>query len=188
LATLPVTEFRSGLGELITVGVLGAPEIFEALERFDLGNLDSLIAIAVQCKIDLVEADPFDRKGIRAKLNLGHTFGHALEKLSDFTIPHGEGVAIGLYVASKVSAAVGRCPQPLPARVRKALGALKLPTTFKGFSPEDVIEAMRSDKKRQNGRLRFVLPVAIGKVVIVEEEDLPPGLLMQALGEVASEA
>ncbi len=103
LETLPEVEFRSGLGELITVGVLGAPAIFEALEARGAADLGALIAAAIRCKSAIVEADPYDQLGIRAHLNLGHTFGHALEKLSDFTLAHGLAVAVGLHIASRLA-------------------------------------------------------------------------------------
>lgn len=181
LATLPEIEFRSGLGELITVGVLGAPEIFEALEARGSAELGALIAAAIRCKAAIVAADPSDRLGVRAQLNLGHTFGHALEQLSDFTLPHGLAVAVGLHIAARLASALGLCRPALADRIERALHALDLPTGLSGYAPERVIQAMRSDKKRVGGRLRWVLPLELGKVALVDERQVPAGLLEDLL-------
>lgn len=189
LSTLPPVEFRSGLGELITVGVLGAPEIFLSLESKGeskgkskgLTDLEPLMAAAIRCKQSIVEADPYDQVGIRAKLNLGHTFGHALETLSGFTLPHGLAVAVGLHIATTIAASLKICSDDLPDRIRRTLAALDLPTTLSGYHPDDVIQAMQSDKKRGQGHLRWVLPKSIGDVVIVEETQVPLTLLQDVL-------
>lgn len=186
LETLPYTEFQSGLGELITIGVLGAPDIFESFERGLVNDLDSLITSAIRCKIEIVEADPEEKLGLRSRLNLGHTFGHAIEKLSNFSIAHGVAVAVGLHIASRLSAALGICEKSLPDRVHNALVSSGLPAALKGFHPKDVVEAMKGDKKRKAGQLRFILPVAIGEVVIYEEEKIPAGLLEKLLEEILS--
>ncbi|HEX8720250.1 MAG TPA: 3-dehydroquinate synthase [Pyrinomonadaceae bacterium] len=184
LRTLPATEYLSGLGELVNVGVLGAPEVFESLERDGAARLHTLVAAAIRCKCDIVEADPFDRLGVRARLNLGHTFGHAFETLSGFTLAHGLAVSVGLHVAARVAAELGLCDASLPARVRRTLEALDLPVSLKGYRAGDVMAAMRHDKKRSGGRLRWVLPTAVGEVRIVGEEDVPPGLVERVLDEL----
>jgi 3-dehydroquinate synthase len=184
LNTLPDLEIRSGIGELVTVGVLGAPTIFEALEAHGAADLENLIVAAIQCKAAIVEADPFDRLGIRAKLNLGHTFGHALEKLSGFSLPHGLAVAIGLHIASRLAAAIELCPKELPERICRTLQALGLPTTLTGYLPGDVLHAMELDKKRTGGRLHYALPVTLGEVVLVSEEQIPRHLLEEILKEI----
>lgn len=187
LSTLPEAEYRSGLGELVTVGVLGAPRLFEAVESSGVSSLAELIVAAVECKIAIVEADPYDRKGIRERLNLGHTFGHALEVLSDFTLPHGLAVAVGLRIASRLSVALGLCTEVLAERIRRVLAGLGLPTALEGYSPERVIDAMRGDKKRVGGRLRWVLPVELGRVTAVGEDDVPRALLEGVLRETVWE-
>lgn len=190
LRTLPEAEFRSGLGELVTVGVLGAPALYAALEAraaraplgpAEAGELLPLVAEAVRCKAALVEADPFDRSGVRARLNLGHTFGHAFETLSGFTLPHGLAVALGLLTAARLAAAAGLCAPELPARLRRTLRALELPLALGGLRLGDVLAALRADKKRSGGRLRFVLPRRVGDVALVAEDELPAGALEAAL-------
>ena len=185
LRTLPEMEFRSGLGELMTVGVLGAPEIIEQLESRGTRSLPELIAAAVKCKGAIVEADPFDRLGVRARLNLGHTFGHALERLSGFTLPHGLAVAVGLNIACKLAVGLGLCADAVAERVRRLTLALNLPADAEGYSPGQILAAMRGDKKRRGGRLQFVLPKALGEVVLVGEEQIPHALLEEALRPAA---
>lgn len=159
LTTLPLVELRSGLGELVTVGVLGAPAIFEHLEAHGATDLPALIAQAIRCKWSLVVADPNDQHGIRAKLNLGHTFGHALEKLSNFSLPHGLAVAVGLHAACELATAINLCSPVLLSRVQATLRRLDLPLGLSGYSAAAVIDAMRADKKRAGGKLHWVLPL-----------------------------
>lgn len=181
LTTLPEVEYRAGLGELVTVGVLGAPELFADLEVNGTQHLEQLILAAIQCKSAIVAADPFDQLDIRARLNLGHTFGHALEQLSDFSLSHGLAVAIGLHIASRLAVAIGLCPPALADRIEQTLTALNLPTTIPGYTAEQLIAAMRGDKKQQQGRLRWILPRALGQVEIVDEAQVPPPTLRAVL-------
>ena len=187
LRSLSHDEFLSGLGELLTVGVLGAPGIFLALEADGAHDLEPLMAQAIRCKGTIVEADPFDRLGVRAKLNLGHTFGHALEALSGFSLPHGLAVAVGLHIATRLAAAIGLCPPELPERIRRVMSTLALPTSLSGYRAEDVIEAMRYDKKRTGGRLRWVLPKTVGEVALVGEEEVPSGVLEEILNKLVGQ-
>lgn len=187
LQTLPTIEQTSGLGELITVGVLGVPNIFQSLEENGVTYLSSLIGMAIVYKSKVVEKDPFDQLNVRNRLNLGHTFGHAIEALSDFRLPHGLAVAIGLNIASQLAVALGLCPQEVAERIRRTLLALNLPVALIGYQPQEVIEAMRGDKKRSSGRLQWVLPVAIGEVILVDERAVPHSLLEDVLRQIVWE-
>jgi 3-dehydroquinate synthase len=121
---------------------------------------------AIRVKVDIVERDPFEQ-GPRAKLNLGHTFGHALEKVSGYEMRHGEAVAIGLACATRLSARRGLCDANFVARVENLLRAIGLPTRVpREFLTDAILDAMQTDKKRVDARLRFVLPRALGDVVI----------------------
>jgi 3-dehydroquinate synthetase len=125
----------------------------------------------MRVKIDIVIRDPFEQ-GERAKLNLGHTFGHALERLSRFQMRHGDAVAIGLVCASRLSAPLEECTTELLTRVEGVLRHLGLPTRIPSdFSAESIVEAMQTDKKRIGKHLRFVLPRAPGDVVIRDQVD-----------------
>jgi 3-dehydroquinate synthetase len=179
LESLSRSEYLSGLGELITVGVLGAHEIFEEMERRGDADLLGLIGAAIRYKMSVVRADPYDQLDIRAKLHLGHNFSHAFERLSDFTLPHGLAVAVGLSVASQLASEMGLCSRSLADRVRTALASIGLPTGLTGYSPKEVIQAIR--EKGPNGKLRLILPVEIGEVTFVDEEHIPIDLLESIL-------
>jgi 3-dehydroquinate synthase len=187
LQTLPERERLSGLGELLGVGMLGDAAIFDALAGGTPADLELLVAAAIRCKMALVAADPFDENGLRARLNLGHTFGHAFEAASGFRLAHGLAVAVGLLAASRLAAALGICAADLPHRVQDALEALGLPLAISGVSADRVLTAMRDDKKRSGGRMRFVLPAAIGDVRLVGEEEIRPGLLEHVLAGVVED-
>ncbi|MEW6231492.1 MAG: 3-dehydroquinate synthase, partial [Chloroflexota bacterium] len=124
---------------------------------------------AIRVKVDIVARDPFEQSE-RAKLNLGHTFGHTLEKLSAYSMRHGDTVAIGLVCATHLAARLKLCDVSLVTRVSGLLRALELPTRVPiEMSADAILDAMSTDKKRVNGRLRFVLPRAPGEVVMVDD-------------------
>ena len=171
LATLPAEEVRSGMAEAIKHGVVGAPDLFAEFEarhpdsRFPISVTQ--LARALQVKIQVVEADPLE-EGRRAVLNLGHTVGHALERLSDFSLRHGEAVAIGMVAAARLSAELGRAEPALPGRIEAALSDWDLPVCCPPFGTGEIWEAMAHDKKRRGRSLRWILPHAIGQVEITD--------------------
>jgi shikimate kinase/3-dehydroquinate synthase len=167
-ATLPGAEFRAGLAEVVKHGVIAAPRLFEQLEAEGPANLQQLVADAVRVKVDIVEEDPYEQ-GRRAVLNLGHTFGHALELVSEFTLRHGEAVAIGTVAASRMAAALGRCEPALAERIERLLVRLGLPTRAPGYDVDAVYAAMSHDKKRAGKHLRFIIPQALGDVVVIDD-------------------
>lgn len=178
LATLPPAEFRAGLAEVIKHGIIDAPALFEALEKGGRAaddfpyslfptpySLSWLLAEAIMVKVRVVQADPFEQ-GRRAVLNLGHTFGHAFERLSNYEIRHGEGVAMGLVCAARLAARLGYCSAETADRITTLLQLVGLPAEPPSFPADDVWAAMFTDKKRQGNTLRFILPRAIGDVDI----------------------
>lgn len=167
LASLPSDEFRSGLAEVVKHGMIGDPGLFEVMEGRAVLALSDLLARAVQVKVDVVQQDPFEQ-GRRAVLNLGHTFAHPLETLSNYQMRHGEAVSIGLVMATRLAARLGVCEAALAARLESALERLGLPTRAPGFDPAQVVAGMGTDKKRVQGRLRFVLPRALGDVDVFD--------------------
>lgn len=181
LATLPSAEFQAGLGEVVKHGIIGAPRLFQQLEEAGPTNLQQLVADAVRVKVEVVEEDPFET-GRRAHLNLGHTFGHAIELESRFTMRHGEAVAVGLAAAAHMAAATGVCSPVVSNRIVALLERLGLPTFVRGYDAEAVYNAMGHDKKRAGRTLRFVLPRDVGDVVTVNN----PGdsFVMDALNAV----
>ncbi|MCB9132341.1 MAG: 3-dehydroquinate synthase [Anaerolineales bacterium] len=188
LSTLPSAEFRSGLAEVVKHGIIGDPELFEALEA--PGGvataplpLSTMIRRAVQVKVRVVQEDPFEQ-GRRAVLNLGHTFGHALETLSDFSLRHGEGVSIGIAAATRLAARLELCDPALVDRVEALLLHLALPIRYPRVTPEQVLRAMSTDKKRVGARLRFVLPRAIGDADMFD--DVEEDAVLATLAEIVS--
>jgi len=120
-------------------------------------------------KAEIVSRDPFEQ-GERAKLNLGHTFGHALELVSRYQLRHGEAVAIGLVCAARLAQRRALCDATLVERIEGLLHQIGLPTRVpRVLTSGDLVNAMQADKKRVGARLRFVLPRALGEVVIVDD-------------------
>jgi len=167
LRTLPYCRLREGLAEVLKAAIIEGGDLFESLETlaphpFWRWPWQSLVAQAAMVKIMFVNEDRFDR-GARATLNLGHTFGHAIEAASGFRISHGAGVAIGLRAAGLLALRTGRFSHEEQLRVLALLALLKLP--MRARLPADrIYDAMRFDKKRRDGDVRFVLPRAIGDV------------------------
>lgn len=157
ICALPSHLLSDGAGEMIKHGLLADPEMFAWLSRSGwIENLDEIIARNVSIKRDVVNADEFET-GLRQTLNLGHTFGHAIEKCSTFTISHGQCVAIGMVIAA------GAADRPEICRaVIAACRSCGLPVTSP-YSPEALTRAALSDKKRKGDSITLVLPEEIGK-------------------------
>jgi shikimate kinase/3-dehydroquinate synthase len=189
LATLDVGEIRSGMAETIKHGVIGAPDLFAELgqgekEKRRKGEWGERIARALRVKIEVVEEDPFEQ-GRRAVLNLGHTVGHGLERLSGFSLRHGEAVSIGMVAAARIAAELGRADPSLADRIEAALAAWDLPVRCPPFDADEIWEAMAHDKKKRGRGLRWVLPRAIGEVEITE--GVPPGVVKSVLSSLGAE-
>lgn len=170
LATLPLAEWRAGMAEVIKHGIIGDAELFETLEVANTRSaIVNWIGRAIRVKTEIVARDPFEA-GERLKLNLGHTFAHALEKLSRFRLRHGEAVAIGLVAAARLSARLGWSDARVAERIETLLRAIGLPTRIpRAFAASAILETMWFDKKRVGTRLHLVLPRALGEVVIADE-------------------
>ena len=160
LETLPEKEMKNGLAEMIKTAVLFDPEMFEILRtaspRSDFSlPFAKLIERTASLKAKIVDED-FKEGGKRKLLNLGHTFGHAIEKVSDFAIPHGEAVAIGMRIVGK--------DVPEIDSILDAYGFGK----YEGFDNAKILEAIGSDKKRSGDAITLVVPRKIGKCELVE--------------------
>ena len=164
LDTLPPLQWRCGMAEVIKHGLIAQPALLDA-DLWQPERADELVRQAVQVKIDVVELDPYEQ-GIRAHLNLGHTFGHAIEKVTGYGVPHGEAVAIGLVRAAKLSANLGFISEDIVARVQKILWQVGLPTDI-AVDRERWYEAMATDKKWQAGVSRLVVLKRIGEAAVV---------------------
>ena len=182
LATLPPREFAAGLAEVIKCGLLGDAALFARLERTPLTlaspDLAAVIRRCCELKARIVEADEFEtaKDGGRALLNLGHTFGHAIEQVAGYgTYLHGEAVAIGLVAAARLSHLLGLVPAGDVARVEAVVAAHALPVRLRAPLPLAALTAaMARDKKVRAGRLRFVVLNAPG--VAATRGDIDPAL------------
>ncbi len=181
LETLPEYEFRSGLGEVVKHALLSEDErLWEFLAAShdqimakDRRALSEMIRLSLEVKIWYITRDPEEKKGIRSALNLGHTFGHALESIKGFSISHGEGVAWGMHKALSAGLAFGLTPEDFAQRAFSLLslygfdGDYEVPDAeFPAF-----INAIRSDKKKSGGSVRFVLMEGQGKPVLTALDD-----------------
>jgi shikimate kinase / 3-dehydroquinate synthase len=180
LNTLPDVEFRCGMAELIKTAIIGDPLLFNSLEK-EVSPSIKWIERAIQVKSRIVEKDPLE-KGERASLNLGHTLGHAVESASDFTLRHGEAVAVGLLLESRIAERLGLAGQGLSKKIEKILQRWNLPVAFKAASPEKIVENMKADKKNVNQQPAFALPIRPGKVKIGIQ--VPQQLVLDTLAEM----
>ncbi|EQD54377.1 3-dehydroquinate synthase, partial [mine drainage metagenome] len=176
LRTLPARELHSGLAEVIKYGVALDLENFEWLENhldgllaFDVLDLQEAIRMALALKIAVVEADPEERLGRRALLNLGHTFGHAIESASNYRVLHGEAVAIGILMAADLSSRQGWLESSARDRIQSILERAHLELTLPSLRTEDLMPYLDRDKKNRNGRLKLVLLESLGKAVLTEQ-------------------
>lgn len=165
LTTLPQVERRAGMAEVIKHGLLADEALLDP-ELHQPERAVELIARAVKVKVDIVQQDPYER-GVRAHLNLGHTFGHALEQVTHYQWLHGFAVAAGLVAALNLSCRLGMIDEGLVQRVEAVLRQIGLPTRMGARDPEQVYAAMATDKKWQSGQSRFVLLQGIGQPVVV---------------------
>jgi 3-dehydroquinate synthase len=175
LGTLPEREYLSGLAEVVKYGVILDAEFFAFLEanaecllRREPATLATVVARSCRLKAQVVEADEREEKGLRAVLNYGHTFAHALETATAYgSLLHGEAVSIGMTCASKLARALGRIGDELVARQTALLSALHLPTNVPTLDLDVALSAMSRDKKVAHGALPFVLPTRLGHVELV---------------------
>jgi len=181
LGTLPPQEMRCGYAEVIKYGLLGDRGFFDWLEangpRVIAGDPDALlhaVARSVEMKAEIVAEDEREA-GRRALLNLGHTFGHALEAETGFgeALKHGEAVAIGMAMAFRFSAAEGLCPGQDAERATRAIAAVGLPTDARAlpgwpFAADRLIAHMAQDKKAEGGRLTLILARSIGEAFVAK--------------------
>jgi 3-dehydroquinate synthase len=198
LATLPLREFRSGYAEVAKYGLLGDAAFFAWLEQNwpkifsgEGGERVHAIATSVRAKAAIVAADEREETGARALLNLGHTFGHALEAFAGYSdrLLHGEAIAIGMRLAFAFSVDQGLCPEVDAARVERHLTAVGLPIAVTQIldgtpGPEQLLQLMAQDKKVKGGKLALVLARGIGEAFL--ERDISMDRLTSFLARECS--
>lgn len=177
LDTLPLRQLRAGYAEIVKFGLIGDADFFGWCEDHGAailaGDPDArikAIATSVSAKAEIVAKDELETSGRRALLNLGHTFGHALEADSGFSdqLLHGEAVAIGMMLAFSLSAERGLCRVEDAERVRAHVGAVGLPTNFDA-NPAALVRHIRQDKKACGGRVPFILARGIGQAFLATD-------------------
>ena len=199
LKTLSPSEFKNSFAEIIKYGVIGDNQLFQMLEqkmsgflsavslnRFGSAEsslLEAVISRSAQAKARVVSEDERETKGKRMILNYGHTFAHALEGVSKFTLPHGQAVAIGMIFAGELACRMRIFSRQTQIRQIRLIAQLGLPLSYR-YSSAQLIPFMKRDKKVKNGKMRFVLPKRIGQVGIYE--DIPESLVRKVLEDYRS--
>ena len=179
LKTLPAREFRAGMAEVIKYGVIWDKALFEQLEAApslqnlsDLpsGLLATLITRSCQAKVDVVSQDEKEA-GLRAILNYGHTLGHAVESLTGYSqVNHGEAVGIGMVAAGQIAVHLGLWSPTDCDRQNALITKTGLPQAMPShLSFQAILDTLQTDKKVKAGKVRFILPEAIGQVKITDE-------------------
>ena len=187
LKSLPLSEIRCGCAELVKHAILFDADLFQLLEE----TIDDLMVlkdpeqaariIARSCHLKAVVVSNDEREGgRRALLNFGHSFGHAIEKLLHFRMSHGDAVSIGMAMASTLAVDLRLMKENDAIRIRKLLTACGLPLNCHDLKADDILEAMRGDKKNKNGKLRLIIPRGIGKAEI--QEDIQEDRILNAIG------
>jgi 3-dehydroquinate synthase len=190
LGTLPEREFRSGLAEVAKYGLAVEPSLLELLDdrlesvlARDPVVMEEVVARCVRAKAGVVAADERDR-GARLVLNYGHTLGHALERLEEFSgRSHGEAVAVGMTFAARLAEALGTARPGLWAGHAGTLSPLGLEPDGRLPASDRILDAMRMDKKYRGG-IRFVLLEGLGRPVVVDE--VPEDVLVTVLKEMGA--
>jgi 3-dehydroquinate synthase len=183
LNTLPEREYRSGLAEVVKYGVILDADLFAYLEQNaaailnrDAECIRHLVSRSCRLKADVIERDEREETGLRVVLNYGHTFAHAFETVGGYgTWLHGEAVAAGMICASRLAERRGLIDADITERQRRLVQTFGLPSAAERWPVDDLLAAMRNDKKTVAGQLRFVLPKRLGEVALFEdvpEEDV----------------
>jgi 3-dehydroquinate synthase len=177
LATLPVRELRCGMAEVVKHGVILDAALFslveaevDAIHGLVPAVVRQIIARSCELKARVVAQDEREETGLRAMLNFGHTIGHAIEAVAGYDGPyrHGEAVAIGMVAEARLAERLGWIGADVTERLARLLHALDLPISAEGLDRTGLIEAMTRDKKNRGGRIRFVLPRALGRVELTD--------------------
>ncbi|MBR6709365.1 MAG: 3-dehydroquinate synthase [Clostridia bacterium] len=163
-STLPANQLAAGMAESIKYGVLFDPDLFAHLSNGAPDDLTETVRRCVALKQEIVARD-FQDRGERQLLNLGHTFGHAVEACSKYEILHGEAVAIGMRMAARAALLLGVAEEDCTETITAALTAAGLPTQT-DFSPADLTAVALHDKKRAGGTVKLILPRRIGDCVM----------------------
>ena len=181
LSSLPAEQFACGMGEILKTGLICDGDFFryvcceqKEIKKLDMKQIARMVRRCCEIKAGVVERDPKEQ-GERALLNLGHTVGHAVEKLKNFTLLHGQCVGVGLVAAAYLSMKRGLLTREEYQEICQGCSDYDLPVHVEGLIPEEVLSATKKDKKMEQGHIRFILMDGIGKSFIdktVTDEEL----------------
>jgi 3-dehydroquinate synthase len=180
LKTQRERDYRAGLAEVVKYGIILDADFFASLEKEAPAllarrhrTLETVVARCCELKAHVVERDEREESGLRAVLNYGHTFAHALEAVAGYgQLLHGEAVSIGMMCAARLAQRLGRVDESFVDRQRALLVALGLPVAVPPLDHDALIQPMEHDKKVEHGKLRFVLPTRLGHVELVGDVDV----------------
>jgi 3-dehydroquinate synthase len=186
LRSLPEAELSNGMAEVIKSAAIKDKGLFGFLESRLAGVsmlkdkvLEEIVARTARIKAEVVEKDEKEA-GLRAILNYGHTIGHAIETVSGFSVKHGQGIAVGMVAAAKISSRMGILPEGEIARLQDVIARAGLPAEMADLDVSQVMQAMKHDKKVLQDRVRFVLLRSIGEAFVTDEVN--PSLVEEVLG------
>jgi len=180
LKTLDKREFSAGMAEVIKMAVMFDGVFFENIKDNKLTN-EQIIRNSVELKADVVNQDEKE-KGVRSVLNYGHTFGHVIENLTNYsTYLHGEAVAIGMVMANRLAVKLGYLTEFEAKEIKKCLEENNLPTSFEIKDIEDFYNHFFADKKTLNNSIKFIIPKGIGNYKIIQ--DVNKEIILEVLGE-----
>lgn len=172
LRTLPEREYLSGMGEVIKHGLIKDISYYEwlfshmaGIRERDLDTLEQMITVSCKIKREVVERDPKE-KGERALLNFGHTLGHAIERLMNFSLLHGECVGLGMLTSCQIGISRGQLTEQEYQRVFDLLKGLGMPVSIEGVSAKEIVAVSKNDKKMEKGNIKFVLLKQLGEAYI----------------------
>jgi 3-dehydroquinate synthase len=193
LETLPAAELVNGLGEVVKCGFVADPEILGLVEKDPAAALEpasdvlaELVERSVRVKAEVVAGDLRETGGTgghpgREALNYGHTLAHAIERVTDFSVRHGEAVSVGMVYVAELARLAGRLDDETAARHATVLASVGLPTRWQGAPFDDLLEVMRVDKKTRGDTLRFVVLDGLARPAVLSA---PPEELLRSAYEV----
>jgi len=192
LRSLSQKALSDSLAEVVKYGMINGPALFGWLEKNihralkkDIGILEKIVLESARIKVRVVQSDPYEARGYRDILNYGHTFGHALEARAGYKrLTHGAAIACGMIVACDLANRLGMTDQKLVDRQRRLIELSGLPTALKGFGfkPREISRYFLVDKKVRKGKLKFILPQGIGKLLVVK--GISPTLIEESLKQI----
>lgn len=190
LATLSHKQMQEGLIEALKAGIIADKDLFLLIKNHvpelmlkDLRLLEQVITRAVKVKSSVVTQDPYE-KNTRATLNLGHTFGHALEGSYKYSrLSHGQAVGLGMICASKLGMLLSLTSEDFLPEFKEVLARMKAPTQIKNMNASRILSLMQFDKKRKEGKISFVVPKKIGNTLIIK--DVNKKYILESLKEIS---